>query len=95
MELMHIPLSELAVAKVNVRHGSKKADYHDLIPSIRERGIRISLILLLALARTISCSSRVRQAASNRHWSNREQQDNQLLSLAVLRWGCRVRQVGV
>lgn len=39
MELMHIPLSELAIAKVNVRHGVKKADYKDLIPSIRERGI--------------------------------------------------------
>ncbi len=33
MELMHIPLSELAIAKVNVRHGVKKADYKDLIPS--------------------------------------------------------------
>ena len=32
MELMHIPLSELAIAKVNVRHGVKKADYKDLIP---------------------------------------------------------------
>ncbi len=39
MELMHIPLSELAIAKVNVRHGVKKADYKDLIPSIKERGI--------------------------------------------------------
>jgi len=45
MELMHIPLSELAVAKVNVRHGSKKADYHDLVPSIRERGILQPLLV--------------------------------------------------
>jgi hypothetical protein len=30
MELLHIPLSELAIAKVNVRHGVKKADYKDL-----------------------------------------------------------------
>ena len=39
MELMHIPLTELKIAKTNVRHGVKKADYKDLIPSIKERGI--------------------------------------------------------
>ena len=27
MELMHIPLTELTIAKTNVRHGVKKADY--------------------------------------------------------------------
>jgi ParB family transcriptional regulator, chromosome partitioning protein len=45
MELMHIPLSELAVAKVNVRHGVKNADYKDLIPSIKERGILQPLLV--------------------------------------------------
>jgi ParB family transcriptional regulator, chromosome partitioning protein len=45
MELMHIPLSELAIAKVNVRHGVKKADYKDLIPSIKERGILQPLLV--------------------------------------------------
>ena len=29
MELMHIPLTELKIAKTNVRHGVKKADYKD------------------------------------------------------------------
>ena len=33
MDLMHIPLTELKIAKTNVRHGVKKADYKDLIPS--------------------------------------------------------------
>lgn len=45
MELMHIPLSELAIAKVNVRHGVKKADFEDLIPSIRQRGILQPLLV--------------------------------------------------
>jgi ParB family chromosome partitioning protein len=45
MELMHIPLSELSIAKVNVRHNTKKADYHDLVPSIRERGILQPLLV--------------------------------------------------
>jgi ParB family transcriptional regulator, chromosome partitioning protein len=45
MELMHIPLSELAIAKANVRHGVKKADFEDLIPSIRQRGILQPLLV--------------------------------------------------
>lgn len=38
MELVHIPLSELAIAKVNVRHGVKKADYKNLNPNIKDIG---------------------------------------------------------
>jgi ParB family transcriptional regulator, chromosome partitioning protein len=45
MELMHIPLTELKIAKTNVRHGVKKADYKDLIPSIKERGILQPLLV--------------------------------------------------
>jgi ParB family chromosome partitioning protein len=45
MELMHIPLCELTVAKTNVRHGVKKADYADLVPSIRHRGILQPLLV--------------------------------------------------
>ena len=45
MDLMHIPLSELSIAKTNVRHGVKKADYADLVPSIRERGILQPLLV--------------------------------------------------
>ena len=45
MDLMHIPLSELSIAKTNVRQGVKKADYADLIPSIRERGILQPLLV--------------------------------------------------
>ncbi len=33
MDLMHIPLCELSIAKTNVRHGVKKADYEDLTPT--------------------------------------------------------------
>ena len=42
---MHIPLSELTIAKVNVRQATRKADYADLIPSIRERGILQPLLV--------------------------------------------------
>ncbi len=45
MDLMHIPFSELSIAKTNVRHGVQKADYEDLIPSIRQRGILQPLLV--------------------------------------------------
>jgi ParB family transcriptional regulator, chromosome partitioning protein len=45
MDLMHIPLCELSIAKANVRHGVKKADYADLIPSVRQRGILQPLLV--------------------------------------------------
>jgi ParB family transcriptional regulator, chromosome partitioning protein len=45
MDLMHIPLTELKIAKTNVRFGVKKADYKDLIPSIKERGILQPLLV--------------------------------------------------
>lgn len=45
MDLMHIPLTELKIAKTNVRHGVKKADFKDLIPSIKERGILQPLLV--------------------------------------------------
>lgn len=45
MELMHIPLCELSIAKTNVRYGVKKADFSDIIPSIRKRGILQPLLV--------------------------------------------------
>jgi ParB family transcriptional regulator, chromosome partitioning protein len=45
MDLMHIPLCELSIAKTNVRHGVRRADYEDLIPSIRQRGILQPLLV--------------------------------------------------
>jgi ParB family chromosome partitioning protein len=45
MDLMHIPLTELKIAKTNVRHGVKIADFKDLIPSIKDRGILQPLLV--------------------------------------------------
>ncbi len=45
MDLMNIPLCELSIAKTNVRHGVKKSDFADLIPSIRQRGILQPLLV--------------------------------------------------
>ncbi len=45
MELMHIPLSELKIAATNVRHGVRKADFKDLMPSIKQRGILQPLLV--------------------------------------------------
>ncbi|MCC7482821.1 MAG: ParB/RepB/Spo0J family partition protein [Hyphomicrobiales bacterium] len=45
MDLMHIPLRELSIAKTNVRHGVKKVDLNDIIPSIRKRGILQPLLV--------------------------------------------------
>ena len=45
MELMHIPLSQLSIAKTNVRHGVKKSNFSHLMPTIRKRGILQSLLV--------------------------------------------------
>jgi ParB family transcriptional regulator, chromosome partitioning protein len=45
MDLMHIPLTELKVATTNVRHGVRRADWKDLMPSIKERGILQPLLV--------------------------------------------------
>ena len=45
MELAHIPLDQLKLNKVNVRHGRKAPDVSDILPSIRERCILQPLLV--------------------------------------------------
>ncbi len=45
MDLQHIPLSNLKVAAVNVRHGRKPPDVSDILPSIRARGVLQPLLV--------------------------------------------------
>ncbi len=44
-ELRHIPLSELCISRLNMRHSRKKPDVADLLPSIRESGVRQTLLV--------------------------------------------------
>lgn len=44
-DLKHIPLDELRVSKLNMRHGRKKPDVSDILPSIRESGLRQTLLV--------------------------------------------------
>ena len=44
-DLKHIPLDQLSVSKLNMRHGRKKPDVSDILPSIREKGIRQTLLV--------------------------------------------------
>lgn len=44
-ELKHIPLDQLKISRLNMRHGRKKPDVSDILPSIRERGIRQTLLV--------------------------------------------------
>ncbi|MCR9078559.1 MAG: ParB/RepB/Spo0J family partition protein [Hyphomonadaceae bacterium] len=44
-DLKHIPLEQLKVSKLNMRHGRKKPDVSDILPSIRQRGIRQTLLV--------------------------------------------------
>ena len=44
-DLRHIPLDELRISKLNMRHGRKKPDVSDILPSIRESGIRQTLLV--------------------------------------------------
>lgn len=43
--LKHIPLDELRVSKLNMRHGRKKPDVSDILPSIKAGGIRQTLLV--------------------------------------------------
>jgi ParB family chromosome partitioning protein len=43
--LKTIPLSELRISKLNMRHSRKKPDVADILPSIRESGIRQTLLV--------------------------------------------------
>jgi ParB family transcriptional regulator, chromosome partitioning protein len=44
-DLIHLPLSKLSISKLNMRHGRKAPDVSDILPSIRERGIRQTLLV--------------------------------------------------
>ncbi len=44
-ELIHIKLSALGISKLNMRHGRKAPDVSDILPSIREKGIRQTLLI--------------------------------------------------
>ncbi|WP_375210673.1 ParB/RepB/Spo0J family partition protein [Hyphococcus sp.] len=43
--LKTIPLSELRISRLNMRHSRKKPDVSDILPSIRESGIRQTLLV--------------------------------------------------
>jgi len=43
--LKHIPLTELKISKLNMRHGRKKPDVSDILPSIKAGGIRQTLLV--------------------------------------------------
>jgi ParB family chromosome partitioning protein len=45
MNLKYIPLEHLKVSRLNMRHGRKSPDIADLLPSIRESGVRQSLLV--------------------------------------------------
>jgi ParB family chromosome partitioning protein len=44
-DLIHLPLSQLSISKLNMRHGRKAPDVSDILPSIREKGIRQTLLV--------------------------------------------------
>jgi len=44
-DLIHLPLSALGISKLNMRHGRKAPDVSDILPSIREKGVRQTLLV--------------------------------------------------
>jgi ParB family chromosome partitioning protein len=67
-ELTHIPLDQLSVSKLNMRHGRKKPDVSDILPSIREKGIRQTLLVRLRRhRRTPPLLRAARTCQGNRH----------------------------
>ncbi len=45
MKLVHIPYDQLKISTQNMRHGHKAPDVSDILPSIRERGILVPLLV--------------------------------------------------
>ncbi len=45
MELRHIPLDQLHLSAINMRHGRKAPDISDILPSVRSRGILQPLLV--------------------------------------------------
>jgi ParB family chromosome partitioning protein len=45
MELLHIPLNQLKISPLNMRHSKKSPDISDILPSIKERGIQQPLLV--------------------------------------------------
>ncbi len=45
MDLAHIPLEQLKVSALNMRHGRKKPLLDDILPSIRTRGVLVPLLV--------------------------------------------------
>ena len=45
MDLRHIPIENLKVSTLNMRHERKKPEVSDILPSIRERGVLVPLIV--------------------------------------------------
>ena len=45
MDLQHIPLDQLKVSALNMRHARKAPDVSDILPSIRARGVQQPLLV--------------------------------------------------
>ncbi|WP_291209266.1 ParB/RepB/Spo0J family partition protein [Hyphomonas sp.] len=44
-DLIHLHLSQLSISRLNMRHGRKAPDVSDILPSIREKGLRQTLLV--------------------------------------------------
>jgi len=44
-DLKFIPFSQLHISKLNMRHSDTAPDIDDILPSVKERGIRQPLIV--------------------------------------------------
>lgn len=45
MQLQHIDLDKLSISKMNMRHGRKKPDVSDILPSVRKRGVLLPALV--------------------------------------------------
>ncbi|MER9598173.1 ParB/RepB/Spo0J family partition protein [Mesorhizobium sp. M0244] len=45
MQLAHIPLDQLNISALNMRHGRRAPDISDILPSVRARGVLVPLVV--------------------------------------------------
>ncbi len=73
MELKQIPIEQLHISKLNMRYGRKNPDVSDILPSVREKGILLPLIVrpeddgfgVIAGGRRYRCGEIIREEAGS------------------------------
>jgi hypothetical protein len=78
MELKHIDLARLSVSALNMRGTKKSCDIANILPSVRARGVLVSLIVREMIAGEGGSGSKVGGGGALSFWTAGELADEEL-----------------